>query len=432
MTLFDGEKTAAAELPNDLPGDLPNDLVDHLFRHHSAKIVAALTRVFGSHNLQLAEDVVQDALIRALQTWPFQGVPDQPAAWLTQVAKNRALDLIRREAVWAQKQVELERVLPLSTADVPSSDGEEPDDQLAMMLMCCHPAIPHEAQLALTLKIACGFSVAEIARALLAQPEAIAKRIVRAKKQIREQGIPLELPAEAQLAERLDAVLQVIYLLFNEGYSATQGENLLREDLCIEAIRLGRLLAAHPRANLPPVHALLALLMLQAARLPARTKEGGALALLAEQDRSLWDRRLIAAGMRHLGQAAAGETLTRYHLQAEIAALHVAASSDAETDWQAIAALYEELYQIEPSPIVLLNRAVAIARWQGAAAGIGLLTEIEKHPSLQNYHLLPAVLADLWRQAGDRQKAARYYQTALACNCTEPERQFLQRQLSLL
>ena len=332
MALFDGEKTAAAELPNDLPGDLPNDLVDHLFRHHSAKIVAALTRVFGSHNLQLAEDVVQDALIRALQTWPFQGVPENPAAWLTQVAKNRALDLIRREAVWAQKQVELERVLPLSTADVPSSDGEEPDDQLAMMLMCCHPAIPHEAQLALTLKIACGFSVAEIARALLAQPEAIAKRIVRAKKQIREQEIPLELPAEAQLAERVDAVLQVIYLLFKEGYSATQGENLLREDLCIEAIRLGRLLAAHPRTNLPPVHALLALLMLQAARLPARTKESGALALLAEQDRSLWDRRLIAAGMRHLGQAAAGETLTRYHLQAEIAALHVAAASDAETD----------------------------------------------------------------------------------------------------
>lgn len=410
---------------------IPDGLVDHLFRHHSAKIVAALTRVFGSYNLQLAEDVVQDALIRALQTWPFQGVPENPAAWLTQVAKHRALDLIRREAVWTQRQAELERSL-YQAAEVQVAESDEPDDQLAMILMCCHPAIPHEAQLALTLKVACGFSVAEIARALLAQQETIAKRIVRAKKQIREQGIPLELPAAAQLAERLDAVLQVIYLLFNEGYSATQGENLLREDLCLEAIRLGRLLAAHPRTNAPPVHALLALLMMQAARLPARTKEGGALALLAEQDRSLWDRRMIAAGFRHLGQAAAGETVTRYHLQAEIAALHVAAANNAETDWKAIATLYEELYQLDPSPIVLLNRAVAIAHWQGPQTGIGLLNEIEGHPSLRNYHLLPAVLADLWRQAGDNSKAVRYYRTALACSCTEPERHFLQRQLELV
>lgn len=424
MTLPNNAKPAA--------DGLPDALVDHLFRHHSAKIVAALTRVFGSHNLQLAEDVVQDALIRALQTWPFQGVPEHPAAWLTQVAKHRALDLIRRETVWAQKQSELERVLPLSTTEVPTAGGEEPDDQLAMMLMCCHPAIPREAQLALTLKVACGLSVTEIARALLAQEEAIAKRIVRAKKQIRDQAIPLELPAEAQLPERLDAVLHVVYLLFNEGYSATQGENLLREDLCVEAIRLGQLLAAHPRANLPQTHALLALLMLQAARLPARTKDGGALALLAEQDRSLWDRRLIAAGLRHLGRAAAGETLTRYHLQAEIAALHVAAPSDAETDWQAIAVLYAELYRLDPSPIVLLNRAVAVARWQGATAGIRLLAKIENHPSLRNYHLLPAVLADLWNQAGDGKKAANYYRIALDCNCTEPERRFLQRRLSLL
>lgn len=411
---------------------LPDSLVDHLFRHHSAKIVASLTRVFGSHNLQLAEDVVQDALIRALQTWPFQGVPENPAAWLTQVAKNRAMDLIRRETVWSQKQTELERVLPQSTAELPVVESGETDDQLAMMLMCCHPAIPREAQLALTLKVACGFSVTEIARALLAQEEAIAKRIVRAKKQIRDRAITLDLPAVAQLPERLDAVLHVVYLLFNEGYSATQGENLLREDLCVEAIRLGELLAAHPRTKVPQVHALLALLMLQAARLPARTKDGGALALLAEQDRSLWNRRLIAAGLRHLGQAAAGDTLTRYHLQAEIAALHVAANSDAETDWQAIAALYLQLYQLDPSPIVLLNRAVAVARWQGAAAGIRLLAEIEAHPSLRTYHLLFAVLADLWRQTGDRQKAAQYYRMALECNCTEPERQFLQQQLSRL
>ena len=410
-----------------------DELVDHLFRHHSAKIVAALTRVFGSHNLQLAEDVVQDALIRALQVWPFQGIPDNPAGWLTQVAKHRALDLMRREAVWAEKQGELERLLPAASAQ-PSfqPDNEWADEQLQLILMCCHPAIPHEMQLALTLKTACGFSVAEVARALLAQTEAIAKRIVRAKRLIREKSIVMEMPAHAALAERLNAVLQAVYLLFNEGYGATQGENLLRADLCAEAIRLGRLLVAHPRTNTSAVHALLALLLLQAARLPARTKAGGALALLAEQDRTLWDRRLIAAGMRHLGQAAAGETLTQYHLQAEIAALHVTAASEAATDWQAIGALYDELYQLDPSPIVALNRAVAVAHWQGATAGLQLLAEIESHPALRHYHLLPAVLADLWRRAGDQQKAEGYYQQALACNCTAPERQFLQRQLDLI
>lgn len=409
------------------------ELMEHLFRHHSAKIVAALTRVFGSHNLQLAEDVVQDALIRALQVWPFQGIPDNPAAWLTQVAKRRALDLIRREAVWAEKQAELERVLPAaSTPSAAQSETEWADEQLQLILMCCHPALSHEMQLALTLKTACGFSVTEIARALLAQHEAIAKRIVRAKRLIREQGIVMELPAPAALAERLDAVLRVVYLLFNEGYGATQGENLLREDLCQEAIRLGRLLAMHPATNAPMVHALLALMLLQAARLPARTKAGGALAVLAEQDRALWDRRLIAAGMRHLAQSAAGDALTHYHLQAEIAALHVTVTRDDATDWQAIAAAYDQLYQLDPSPIVALNRAVAVAHWQGATAGLRLLAQIEDHPALRQYHLLPAVLADLWRRAGDQPKAVSYYQQALACNCTEPERQFLQRQLDLI
>jgi RNA polymerase sigma-70 factor, ECF subfamily len=402
--------------------------VEHLFRHQAARIVAALTRVFGSHNLQLAEDVVQDALIKALQIWPFQGVPENPAAWLTQVAKRRALDLIRRETVLADKVAELERALPQNTSDVQLAGREEMDDQLALIFMCCHPAIPAEAQLALTLKVACGFSVPEIARALLAQPEAIAKRIVRAKKLIREQGIALEMPDPAQVAERRDAVLQVLYLLFNEGYSATQGESLLRQDLCEEAIRLGLLLVRHPRTKSPAAHALLALLMLQAARLPARIKAGGDLALLAEQERALWDPRLIGAGLRQLVQAAAGPELTRYHLQAEIAALH----SAPETDWQQIAHLYEQLYQLEPSPIVALNQAVAVAHWQGAQAGLELLAQIETHPALRNYHLLPAVQAALWRQAGDAQRAAHYYRLALACPCTEPERQFLQRQLDEL
>lgn len=414
-------------------------LVEHLFRHQAARIVAALTRVFGAHNLQLAEDVVQDALIKALQVWPFQGVPENPAAWLTQVAKRRALDLLRREVVWADKAAELERVLSASftspavvpdgvTLDGVTLDGTALDDQLALIFMCCHPAIPREAQIALTLKVAGGFSVNEIARALLAQPEAIAKRLVRAKKLIREQRIELALPDAAQLAERRAAVLQVLYLLFNEGYSATQGENLLREDLCDEAIRLNWLLVRHSRIAAPAAHALLALLMLQAARLPARVKANGALALLAEQERALWDSRLIAAGLRQFALAATGTELTPYHLQAEIAALHI----PAVTDWRRIAACYEQLYELAPSPIVLLNRAVAVAHAESPEAGLQLLQHIENHPALRGYHLLPAVLADLWRRAGAVAKAATYYQAALACNCTEPERQFLQRQLAQL
>jgi RNA polymerase sigma-70 factor (ECF subfamily) len=402
-----------------------NLMVEHLFRHQAARIVAALTRVFGSHNLQLAEDVVQDALIKALQTWPFQGVPENPAAWLTQVAKHRALDLMRREAVWADKAAELERAIPAHTATEETHAPEAMDDQLALIFMCCHPAIPAEAQLALTLKVAAGFNVAEIARALLAQPEAIAKRITRAKRLIRDDNLALELPGEKQLAQRLDAVLHVVYLIFNEGYSATQGEHLLREDLCEEALRLGSLLARHPRTTAPAAHALLALMMFQAARLTARVKPNGALALLAEQERALWDHRLIAAAMRHLAQAGTGETMTRYHLQAEIAALHV----PAQTDWPKVAALYAQLYQLDPSPIVMLNRAVAVAHAESPPAGLALLAEIETHPSLRHYHLLPAVQADLWRKAGDATKAAAYYRVALACHCTEPERQFLLEQL---
>jgi RNA polymerase sigma-70 factor, ECF subfamily len=406
-------------------------MVEHLFRHHSTRIVATLTRVLGARNLQLAEDVVQDALIKALQVWPFQGVPDNPAAWLTQVAKNRALDLIRREATLADKVAELERALPVTTenqslaAVMPTNVM---DDQLALIFMCCHPAIPAESQLALTLKIAGGFNVNEIARALLAQPEAIAKRITRAKQLIRTENIALELPSESQLSARREAVLQVLYLVFNEGYSATQGETLLREDLCAEAIRLGLLLAQHLRTTHPSAHALLALMMFQAARLPARVKPNGALAVLAEQERALWDSRFIAAAMRHLAQAASGETMTRYHLQAEIAALHV----PAQTDWPKIAALYAQLEQLEPSPIVTLNRAVALTHAQSPQTGLALIAAIENHPALRNYHLLPAVQADLWRKTGDAKKAAHFYRAALACNCTEPERKFLQEQLRQL
>lgn len=399
-------------------------LVDHLFRRHSAKIVATLTRVFGSRHLDLAEDVVQDALLKALQQWPFKGIPENPAGWLTLVAKNRALDLLRRDASLASKAEELERALP---PRLPSHD--EMDDQLALILMCCHPALPIEYQIALTLKTACGFSTTEIARAFLTPQTTIAQRLVRAKRQIRDNNIVIDPPSHDDLPARIDSVLRVIYLLFNEGYAATSGDDLVRTDLCEEAIRLGMLVVDQSPLQLPAAHALLALMMLQAARLPARTLADGTLAVLAEQNRELWDRKLITLGMRHFGESAAGDTITTYHLQAEIAAIH---ASEAQTDWSKLVELYDDLYKLEPTPIVLLNRAIAISRAHGPQAGLAALEQIDTHNALRNYHLLPAVAAELWKQAGDRERAADSYRRALECPCSAPERTFLESQLQRL
>ncbi len=399
------------------------ELVAHLFRHQAAKIVASLTRVFGAHNLDLAEDVVQDALVKALQQWPFKGTPENPAGWLTVVAKNKALDRLRRDSSLAHKIAELERSFsPADNHD--NSAAGETDDQLALILMCAHPGLPVEGQIALTLKAACAFSTAEIARAFLTPEATIAQRLVRVKRLIRDRGIDIELPGAKDLSERLAGVFRVLYLLFNEGYGATHGDELVRSDLCAEAIRLGRLLANTLPS--PALHALLALMMLQAARLPARTQADGSLVVLQEQDRTLWDQRLIATGLRHLGQSAAGEKLTAYHLQAEIAAIHVTALSDAETDWARVVSLYEELQELEPTPIVALNGAIALARWQGPEAGLRALERISDHPALRRYHLLPAVKAELWKQAGKLERAAEAYGAALECECSEPERRFLE------
>ena len=404
-------------------------LVAHLFRHQAGKIVAALARVFGARHLDLAEDVVQDALVKALQQWPFKGIPENPAGWLTLVARNRALDILRRDSSLAHKVAELEQALSQSPKSPAAPGDHEMDDQLALIMMCSHPALPVEGQIALTLKTACGFSTAEIARAFLVPESTIAQRLVRAKRQIREQGIRIDPPNEDDLGERLDSILRVIYLVFNEGYGAARGDDLVRSDLCSEAIRLGTLLLQHQRLQLPAVDALLALMMLQAARLPARTQHDGTLAILERQDRSLWDQNLIAAGLRHFGQSAAGNVLTTYHLQAEVAAIHAISKTDAETDWAEIAARYDQLYQLEPTPIVALNGAIAKSRWLGPEAGLRAIEEISSHPALSNYHLLPAVSAELWKQCGEFERAAEGYRAALRCECTEPERRFLESQL---
>lgn len=374
--------------------------------------------------------MVQDALIKALQQWPFRGIPENPAAWLTLVARNRALDLLRRDASLADKVLQLERVLPQTSAAATSQS--EIDDQLALILMCCHPALSDEWQIALTLKSVCGFSTAEIARAFLTEETTIAQRLVRAKRRLREKKVSFELPEDGEFADRLVAVTRVIYLLFNEGYGATRGDDLVRPDLCEEAIRLATLLTTHPRGQLPEVHALLALMMLQAARLPARTQTDGTIALLAHQDRTLWDQRLIASGFRHLGLSAAGNKVTAYHLQAEIAAIHAAAASDVDTDWAQVVTLYDQLYELEPTPIVALNRAVALSRWQGPQAAIRTLEELAQVRALRSYHLLPAVLGELWQQVGDFGRAAKAYRKALNCNCTAPERSFLESQLKIV
>ena len=408
------------------------ELVAHLFRHSAGQLVATLTRVFGAEHLSLAEEVVQEALISALQQWSLRGVPENPQAWLFQVARNRALDQLRREAGLRAKEAEIVRALHNQSVDEPAFAHELRDDQLRMMLMCCHPAIPRESRIALTLKTVGGFSVDEIARAFLTKKETVAQRIVRAKRLIRDEHIPMEMPSRAELPERLESLLEVLYLLFNEGYSAHAGEDLVRTDLCAEAVRLGRQLAEHPFTAAPQTHALLALMLLQAARLPARVDARGELVTLDEQDRSLWDAGMIAEGMRELGRSAEGDRVTPYHLEAGIASCHAVAPSFEETDWQAIVEQYDQLLELKPSPVVALNRAVAIAMADGPAAGIAAVEAISAHPALQDYLPLAATLAELFRRTGDGARAAAYLTRALELPSTMTEKKFLLRKLQSL
>ncbi|HYL04543.1 MAG TPA: sigma-70 family RNA polymerase sigma factor [Thermoanaerobaculia bacterium] len=441
-------------------GGAVGELVDHLFRHSAGQMVATLTRMLGPHNLSLAEEVVQDALVRAIETWPHRGVPENPRGWLMQVARNRALDHLRREATLARKAGQLaadpaNAPAPLAPSDpmdlamppgTAAGRGRGPaapgggedfrpaaspwaDDSLVMILMCCHPALARESQVALTLKTVGGFSVDEIARAFLLRSATVAQRLVRAKRLLRERRIAFALPARG-LGPRIDSALETIYLMFNEGYAATAGDDLVRSDLCGEAVRLATILAEHPATSRPEVHALLALMLFQASRLPARTDAEGALALLADQDRERWDRALIGRALRHLERCAAGERRTAYHLEAGIAACHALAPSYAETDWEQILALYDDRLKLEPSPVVVLNRAVALSMVAGPRSGIAALSQVAEDPRLRDYYLLPATLADLWLRCGDRQAAAAFYRRALELPCNEPERRFLRRRLA--
>jgi len=395
-------------------------------------MVATLTGIFGIEHLTLAEDVVQEALARALQTWPFYGVPKNPAAWIMRASRNLALDVVRREKVFRNKEAEIiqlmERESPApDTAIFP--DQEIADDRLRMMFVCCHPLIPAEAQVALALKALCGFSESEISRAFLTTDAAIAKRLTRAKQKIREARIPFEIPAGEELARRLDAVLQTLYLLFNEGYKASSGKKLVREEVCYEAIRLTGLLAEHAAGNQPRTHALLALMLLNAARIPTRVDGEGNLLRLQDQDRTRWDQAMIAQGMFHFARSAAGEELTEYHLQAGIAACHCAAKDYESTDWRQILSLYDRLVEFDGSPVAALNRAVAIANVQGPAAGLAAVAAIPHLEKLDAYYLLHAVLGDFAAQLKDPQAAAGHFRKSLRLAEIESERMFLSKRL---
>jgi len=409
-------------------------LAEHLFRHEAGKLVSVLTGIFGIERLQLAEDVVQEALIRALQTWPYYGVPKNPAAWLTQTAKNLALDLLRREKNFQEKQSEIITFVEqwsenADGGDAPLLDGEIKDDRLRLMFACCHPLVPQESQTALALKTLCGFSPAEIAKAFLTTEAAIAKRLVRARQKIREQQIPFEIPSGAELSPRLDAVLQTLYLLFNEGYKASSGESLVREELCEEAIRLATLLAEHPVGNQPRIHALLALMLLNGARLPARVDTEGNILRLKEQDRSRWNGAMIARGISHLGQSASGQELSEYHLQAGIAACHCLANDYASTDWPQILSLYDQLTEIDGSPVVALNRAVAVAQIHGPKAGIEAIAAIRDPKALESYYLLYAVLGEFETQLNHTRIAAEHFRKSLALTQIKSEAVFLAKKL---
>jgi RNA polymerase sigma factor (sigma-70 family) len=423
-------------LRSDLDGSAPageiSRLADHLFRHEAAKLVSVLTARFGIERLEFAEDVVQEALVRALQTWPFYGIPKNPAAWFTQTAKNLALDLVRRERLFRDKEPEIIATFeqwPSDSTDSPKFETEIKDDRLRLMFTCCHPLIPQEAQTALALKTLCGFGTAEIAKAFLTTEAAIAKRLVRARQKVRELKIAFEIPAGEELSGRLGGVLQTLYLLFNEGYKASTGASLIREELCQEAIRLATLVAEHSATNQPRTHALLALMYLNAARLPARVDPDGNLLRLKEQDRSSWDQPMIARGMGHLAQAAAGDEISEYHLQAGIAACHCAARDYDSTDWPQILSLYDQLVELDDSPVVALNRAVALANVRGPKAGIEAVEGIPGGAQLGSYYLLYAVLGDLEIQRKNFQAAANYLRKAVELTELKSERTFLSNKL---
>lgn len=403
--------------------------VEEIYRSESRRVLATLIRLLN--DFDLAEDALHDAFTAALQQWPVDGIPSNPRAWLVSTGRFKAIDGLRRRARFdASLNVlaeQLDTQVP-SPADLETSSVH--DDQLRLIFTCCHPALSPEARMALTLREICGLTTEEIARAFLATASTIAQRIVRAKAKIRDAHIPYQIPSRTELPERLDTVLHVVYLLFNEGYFASSGESLTRADLSTEAIRLGRLLL--DLLPEPEVMGLLALMLLHESRRSARTSHDGEVVLLADQDRSLWNRNLIAEGSQLVQNALSSGAFGSYTLQAAIAAVHAQARDSVSTEWEQVVGFYDLLLQVNPSPVIELNRAVAIAMRDGPVAGLALIEEILSKGELAQYHLAHSAKADMYRRIGRKSEARASYEKALSLTQQEPERRFYEKRLSEL
>jgi RNA polymerase sigma-70 factor (ECF subfamily) len=405
------------------------ELVDTVYRSESRQVLATLIRLLG--DFDAAEEALHDAFTVAIEQWARDGVPANPRAWLVSTGRHKAIDAMRRRARFDASLTELAKQLESSTSDAETWDDESvEDDRLRLIFTCCHPALPPGAQAAMTLREVCGLTTDEIARAFLTRPSTVAQRIVRAKAKVRDARIPYVVPSETDLPDRLDAVLRVVYLVFNEGYSASSGGSLTRPDLSGEAIRLGRLLVE--LLPEPEAVGLLALMLLHDSRRAARTSPTGELILLDDQDRSLWNRDQIAEGASLVKQALSSRRIGPYTIQAAIAAVHAEALNAVATDWARIVGLYDVLVQADPSPVVELNRAVAVAMRDGPLVGLELIDAILARGDLEHYHLAHAARADLCRRLGRTAEASASYERALSLTKQEPERRFLERRLAEL